>query len=52
MGSRARRAGERSAHSNWRRLKEGWLKAGVNLSLGIPKGIKIWRHMSIHNDHG
>ena len=47
MESCARRAGERRAHSNWRRLKEGWLKVRVNLSRSIPKGIKIWRHMSI-----
>ena len=33
MASCARRAGERRAHSNWRRLKEGWLKVGVNLRL-------------------
>jgi hypothetical protein len=41
MGSCARRAGELRAHSNWRRLKEGWLKVGVNLSRSLPKGIKI-----------
>ena len=41
MGSCARRAGERRAHSNWRRLKEG---LGVNLSRSIPKDIKIWKN--------
>ena len=37
MGSCARRAGKRRAHSNWRRLKEGWLKVGVNLSRSLNR---------------
>ena len=44
MGSCARCAGERRAHSNWRRLKEGWLKVGVNLRLSdkfLYKFIKL-----------
>ena len=40
----------RRAHSNWRRLKEGWLKVGVNLSQDLwqrPRDIKTQRYIWI-----
>ena len=50
MGFCARRAGERRAHSNWLRLKEGWLKVGVNLSQDLwkrPRDIKTQEYIWI-----